>query len=192
MAPLRDEITRLSTADARIDILHEGIGSINETDVLLADASDAIVIGFSVNADPGARQLAEQRGVDLRTYDIIYEVVDEMRKALEGILKPIDKEVIQGHVAVRQTFKISKVGTIAGCFVTDGQITRASSVRLIRDGKTVWTGKLTSLKRVKDDAKEVRSGFECGIKLDGFDDIKNGDLMEAFTTEQVKRTLDVK
>jgi len=192
LAPLRDEVSRLSTADARIDILHDGVGAINETDVLLADASDAIVIGFNVNADPGARRLGEERGVDIRTYTIIYEVVDEMRKALEGILKPIEKEVIQGHVAVRQCFKISKVGTIAGCFVTDGLITRASNVRLIRDSKTVWTGKLASLKRVKDDAKEVRSGFECGIKLENYDDIKQGDLMEAFTTEQVKRTLDAK
>ncbi len=192
LTPLRDEVSRLSTGDARIDILHDGVGAINETDVLLADASDAIVIGFNVNADPGARRLGEERGVDIRTYTIIYEVVDEMRKALEGILKPIEKEVIQGHVSVRQCFKISKMGTIAGCFVTDGLITRASSVRLIRDGKTVWTGKLASLKRVKDDAKEVRSGFECGIKLESFDDIKQGDLMEAFTTEQVKRTLDAK
>ncbi|HLX60121.1 MAG TPA: translation initiation factor IF-2 [Planctomycetota bacterium] len=192
LAPLRDEINRLSTGEARIDIVHEGVGAINETDVLLADASDAVVIGFSVNADPGARRMAEERGVDLRNYTIIYEVVDEMRMALEGILAPIEKEVVQGHVAVRQTFKISKVGTIAGCFVTDGLITRASNVRLIRDGKTVWTGKLASLKRVKDDAKEVRSGFECGIKLENFDDIKQGDLMEAFTTEQVKRTLEAK
>ena len=128
----------------------------------------------------------------MRSYTIIYEVVDEMRKSLEGILKPIEKEVIQGHVAIRQCFKISKVGTIAGCFVTDGLITRASNVRVIRDGKTVWTGKLASLKRVKDDAKEVRSGFECGIKLENYDDLKQGDLMEAFTTEQVKRTLDAK
>ena len=192
LAPLRDEISRLSTADARVDILHDGVGAINETDVLLADASDAIVIGFNVNADPGARRMGEERGVDIRSYAIIYEVVDEMRRALEGILKPIEKELIQGHIAVRQCFKISKVGTIAGCFVTDGLITRASNVRLIRDGKTVWTGKLDSLKRVKDDAKEVRSGFECGVKLEKFDDIKQGDLMEAFTTEQVKRTLEAK
>jgi translation initiation factor IF-2 len=163
---------------------------VNETDVLLADASDAIVIGFGVSADPNARRLAEERSVDLRNYTIIYDVVDEVRKALEGLLKPIEKEVIQGHVTVRQIFRISKVGTIAGCFVTDGVITRHSGVRLIRDGKQVWTGKISSLKRVKDDAKEVRSGFECGIKLDGFDDIKPADALESFTTEQVKRTLE--
>ncbi|HYG74714.1 MAG TPA: translation initiation factor IF-2 [Planctomycetota bacterium] len=192
LAPLRNEISKLSRPDARIDILHDGVGAINETDVLLADASDAIVIGFGVTADPGARRLAEERNVDIRTFSIIYEVVDVVGKALEGLLKPIEREVIQGHVAIRQTFKISKIGTIAGCFVTDGVITRNSSVRLIRDGKPVWSGKLASLKRVKDDAKEVRSGFECGIKLDGFDDIKQGDLLEAFTTEQVKRTLDGK
>ena len=192
LAPLRNEIMKLSRPDARVDILHDGVGAINETDVLLADASDAIVIGFSVVADPGARRLAEERSVDIRTFSIIYEVVDVVGKALEGLLKPIEREVIQGHVTIRQTFKISKVGTIAGCFVTDGFITRNSGIRLIRDGKPVWTGKLASLKRVKDDVKEVRSGFECGIKLDSFDDVKQDDTIEAFTTEQVKRTLDGK
>ena len=190
LAPLRNAITELSRSDARIDILHDGVGAINETDVLLADASDAIVIGFGVPADPNARRLAEERNVDIRLYSIIYDVVDEVRKALEGLLKPIEKEVIQGHVTVRQLFRISKLGTIAGCFVNDGVVTRHSNIRLTREGKTVWTGKIGSLKRVKDDAKEVRAGFECGIKLDGHDDIKAGDVLEAFTTEQVKRTLD--
>ena len=165
------------------------MGAINETDVLLADASDAIVIGFGVTADPNARRLAEERGVDIRIYNIIYDVVDEVRKALEGLLKPIEREVVQGHATVRQTFRISKVGTVAGCFVTDGIIQRNSTVRLLRDGKPVWTGKIASLKRLKDDVKEVRSGFECGIKLEGHDDVKQGDTIEAFTTEQVKRTL---
>ena len=192
LAPLRNELGELSRPDAKIDILHDGVGAINETDVLLADASDAIVIGFSVTADPGARRLAEERSVDIRIYSIIYEVVDEVRRALEGMLKPIEREVIQAHATVRQTFKISKIGTIAGCFVTDGTLLRNSGVRLIRDGKPVWSGKLASLKRVKDDAKEVRSGFECGIKLDGYDDIKQGDTLEGFATEQVKRTLDAK
>ncbi|HEY3323518.1 MAG TPA: translation initiation factor IF-2 [Planctomycetota bacterium] len=192
LAPLRNQIMELSRPDARVDILHDGVGAINETDVLLADASDAIVIGFGVAADPGARRLAEERSVDIRTFDVIYDVVDVVRKALEGMLKPIEREVVQGHATVRQTFKISKIGTIAGCFVTDGTIARNSGVRLIRDGKPVWSGKLDSLKRVKDDAKEVRSGFECGVKLAGYDDIKQGDALEAFTTEQVKRTLDGK
>jgi len=192
LAPLRNEISKLSREDARIDILHDAVGAINETDVLLADASDAIVIGFNVTADPGARRLAEERKVDLRTYTIIYEVVDEMTQALEGMLKPIERESIQGHGTIRQTFKISKVGTIAGMMVTDGLITRNSSIRLVRDGKPVWTGKLASLKRVKDDAKEVRAGFECGIKLESFDDVKQGDVVEAFTIEQVKRTLETK
>jgi translation initiation factor IF-2 len=192
LTPLRNAISELSTNEARIDILHDGVGAINETDVLLADASDAIVIGFSISADPGARRLAEERGVDIRTYNIIYNVVDEVRLALEGMLKPIEQEVIQGHATVRQTFKISKIGTIAGCFVTDGLLMRNSNIRLLRDAKPVWSGKLASLKRVKDDAKEVRNGFECGIKLDGFDDIKPGDIVEAYTTEQVKRTLEQK
>ena len=189
LAPLRNAISELSRPDARIDILHEGVGSINETDVLLSDASDAIVIGFSVTADPGARRLAEERSVDIRIYNIIYEVVDDVRRALEGMLKPIEREVIHGHATIRQTFKISKIGTIAGCFVNDGNIQRNSNIRLVRDGKPVWTGKLASLKRVKDDVKEVRSGFECGIKLDGYDDLKSGDTIEAFNTEQVKQTL---
>jgi translation initiation factor IF-2 len=192
LTPLRNAVGELSTNDARIDILHDGVGAINETDVLLADASDAIVLGFGVTADPGARRLAEERGVDIRTYNIIYQIVDEVRLALEGLLKPIEREVVQGHATVRQTFKISKIGTIAGCFVQDGILQRNSSVRLLRDSKPVWSGKLASLKRVKDDAKEVRSGFECGIKLDGYDDIKQGDVIEAYTTEQVKRTLEDK
>ena len=192
LTPLRNAIVELSTNEARIDILHDGVGAINETDVLLADASDAIVIGFSVTADPGARRLAEERGVDIRSYNIIYNVVDEVRQSLEGMLKPLEREVIQGHATVRQTFKISKIGTIAGCFVNDGLVQRNSNIRLIRDGKPVWNGKLASLNRVKDDAKEVRSGFECGVKLDGFDDIKQGDTIEAYTTEQVKRTLEEK
>ena len=192
LTPLRNAVSELSGPDARIDILHDGVGAINETDVLLADASDAIVLGFGVTADPGARRLAEERGVDIRTYNIIYQIVDDVRLALEGLLKPIEREVIQGHATVRQTFKISKIGTIAGCFVQDGVLQRNSNVRLVRDSKPVWSGKLASLKRVKDDAKEVRSGFECGIKLDGFDDIKQGDIVEAYTTEQVKRTLEDK
>jgi translation initiation factor IF-2 len=192
LAPLRNAVSELSTPDARIDIIHDGVGAINETDVLLSDTSDAIAIGFGVTADPGARRLAEERGVDIRTYNIIYQIVDDVRLALEGLLKPIEREVIQGHATVRQTFKISKIGTIAGCFVQDGILQRNSMVRLLRDAKPVWSGKLASLKRVKDDAKEVRSGFECGIKLDGYDDIKQGDTIEAYTTEQVKRTLEDK
>ncbi|MFH0939268.1 MAG: translation initiation factor IF-2 [Planctomycetota bacterium] len=192
LTPLRNAIGELATGEARIAILHDGVGAINETDVLLADASDAIVIGFGVTADPNARRLAEERSVEIRSYNIIYEVVDEVHKALEGMLKPIKREVIQGHATVRQTFKISKIGTIAGCYITDGLILRSSHLRLLRDSKPVWTGKLDSLKRLKDDAKEVRAGFECGIKLDGFDDIKQGDVLESFTTEQVKRTLAAK
>ena len=190
--PLRNAICEMTSGDAKIDILHDGVGAINETDVLLADASDAIVIGFGITADPGARRLAEERSVDIRNYSIIYEVVDEVRQALEGMLKPIEQEVVQGHATIRQTFKISKIGTIAGTFVMDGIIQRNSNVRLLRDGKPVWTGKLASLKRIKDDAKEVRAGFECGLKLDGHDDINPGDVLEAFTTEQVKRTLQAK
>jgi len=190
LAPLRNAVGELSQTDARINIIHDGVGAINETDVILADASDAIVIGFSVTADPGARRVAEERGVDIRTYTIIYEIVDVVKKALEGMLKPIEKEVIQGHAQIRQIFKISKVGNAAGCIVTDGTIFRNSNVRLLRDSKVVWSGKLISLKRLKDDAKEVRQGFECGLRLDGYDDVKPDDVVEFYTTELEKRLLD--
>jgi translation initiation factor IF-2 len=190
LAPLRNAVGELSQSDARINIIHDGVGAINETDVILADASDAIVIGFNVSADPGARRVAEERGVELRNYTIIYEIVDVVKKALEGLLKPIEKEVIQGQAQIRKIFKISKVGNAAGCMVTDGTVYRNSNVRLLRDSKPVWSGKLSSLKRLKDDAKEVRQGFECGLRLDGFDDIKENDIVEFYTTEQVKRTLD--
>jgi translation initiation factor IF-2 len=189
LTPLRNAINELSTGEARIDILHDGVGAINETDVLLADASDAIVIGFSITADPNARRLAEERGVDIRIYNIIYEVVDEMRQALEGLLKPIEREVVHGHATVRQVFRVSKTGPVAGCFIADGNIQRNNTVRLLREGKPVWNGKIASLKRFKEDVKEVRTGFECGIKLEGHDDVKPGDTIEAYSLEQVKRTL---
>ena len=190
LVPLENAVREIGTDEARVEIIHSAVGAVNETDVELAAASQAIVIGFNVTADPGARRLAEERMVQLRSYEVIYDVVDDVRKALEGLLKPIEKEVIQGHLTVRQTFKISKVGTVAGCYVTDGLITRHSSVRLIRDGKPVWEGKLDNLKRLKDDTKEVRSGYECGLKLAGYDDVKVEDTLEAFTIEQVARTLE--
>jgi translation initiation factor IF-2 len=190
LVPLENAVREIGTDEARVEIIHSGVGAVNETDVELAAASQAIVIGFNVTADPGARRLAEERMVQLRSYEVIYDVVDDVRKALEGLLKPIEKEVVQGHLTVRQIFKISKVGTVAGCYVTDGLITRHSSVRLIRDGKPIWQGKLDNLKRLKDDAREVRAGYECGLKLAGYDDVKTDDSLEAFTVEQVARTLE--
>ena len=190
LRPLEGALKELSTKEAHVEIIHSTVGAINETDVELAAASKAVVIGFNVTADPAARKLADERMVQIRTYEVIYDVVDDTRKALEGLLKPIEKETIQGHAAVQQTFRISKVGQVAGCRVLDGLITRNSSVRVIRDGKPVWTGKLASLKRAKDDAREVREGFECGLKLEGFEDVKLGDTLEAFTVEQVARTLE--
>ncbi|MCZ7646785.1 MAG: translation initiation factor IF-2 [Planctomycetota bacterium] len=188
--PVINAAIELSTSEVKVEVIHSAVGSINETDIHLADASDAILIGFNVTADPGARRLADERGVEIRTYKVIYELLEECRKALEGLLKPIEKEVVQGHLEVRQTFKISRVGTVAGCYVTDGTIQRNSSVRLVRDGKPVWTGRLGSLKRVKDDAREVREGFECGLKLDGYDDVKSGDTIEVFAVEKIARTLE--
>ncbi|GMV80294.1 MAG: hypothetical protein AMXMBFR7_14780 [Planctomycetota bacterium] len=188
--PVINAVNELSTDEVKVEVIHAAVGAINEMDVKLADASDAIAVGFNVTADPGARRLSEERGVEIRTYRVIYELVDECRKALEGLLRPLEKESITGHLEVRQMFKISRFGTIAGCFVLDGTINRNSSVRLIRDGKPVWQGRLSSLRRVKDDVREVREGFECGVKLDGFDDLKDRDIIEVYTVEKVARTLE--
>ncbi len=157
---------------------------------MLASASNAVIIGFHVSASPKAQKLAEQHGVDVRTYRIIYEAIQEVRLALEGMLAPESKEVVIGHVEIRQVFRSSALGNIAGCYVLDGEIARTSLVRLTRDGVVVHEGKLDSLKRMKDDAKTVATGFECGIKLAGYEDIKPGDVIEAYRIEAVKRTLE--
>jgi translation initiation factor IF-2 len=171
-------------------VIHAATGGITESDVLLADASNAIIIGFNAVPDLVARLLAEDRNVSIRQYQIIYDVTDDIRKALEGMLKPRQQENRLGECNVQQTFKISRVGTVAGCMVTDGVINRNSRVRLIREGRIIFTGGLQSLKRVKDDVREVREGQDCGIHLANFDDIKVGDRIEAFETESVARTLE--
>ena len=176
--------------DVRTNIVHSAIGGINESDVLLAEASSAIIIGFNVSTDGAARQLASEKGVDVRIYRVIYEVVDEVRKALEGLLAPEKKEVVQGHVEIRVVFSISRVGNIAGCFVTDGFITRSSKVRLLRDGKILYDGGLGGLRRVKDDVREVRGGFECGLKMANYEDIKVGDVVESYEIQEIARKLE--
>ena len=186
---LRQSLNDLQHPEVRVVVIHAGIGAINESDVLLADASDAVIIGFHVITDERARSLAEQKGVDIRTYSVIYQVIDDLRKALEGMLKPETKEQVVGHLVVRNTFKISRIGTIAGCYVTDGVVRRNNRIRLSRQGVVIHEGRLDSLKRFKDDAREVTSGMECGIKVDGFDDVKTDDLLESLETVEIKRTL---
>jgi translation initiation factor IF-2 len=170
-------------------VLHAGVGGVNESDVLLADASNAVIIGFNAVPDLEARLLAERRGVQIRQYTIIYDVIDDMRKALEGMLKPREEERVLGECNVAQVFKISRVGTVAGCMVTHGVINRNARLRIVRDGAVVHSGPIQSLKRVKDDVREVRAGQDCGIHIAGFDDVKVGDRLEAFEVVSVQRTL---
>ncbi|HET8634495.1 MAG TPA: translation initiation factor IF-2 [Gemmatimonadales bacterium] len=187
---LADALAQLSTSEVRVDVVLRGVGAISESDVLLARASNAIILGFHVRPDSNARTAAEREGVDVRTYRVIYEAVDDVRKALEGLLKPAEKETVLGEAEVLQLFKVSKVGTIAGCRVAQGVITRGAQVRVIRDGVTVYTGEMSSLKRFKDDVREVREGQECGIGVENFNDLKVGDRIEAYRMEEVKRTLE--
>ena len=186
---LADALAQLSTAEVRVDVVHRGVGAITESDVLLAKASGAIILGFHVRPDSNARSAAEREQVDVRTYRIIYEAVEDVRNALEGLLKPEEKETVLGDAEVLQLFKVSKVGTIAGCSVRSGLIQRTAKARVIRDGTVVYTGNVSSLKRFKDDVREVREGLECGIGIENFNDIKVGDRIESFRMEEVKRTL---
>jgi translation initiation factor IF-2 len=182
---LTDTLQKLSTDRVRIRVLHSGVGAITETDVLLASASNAVIVGFNVRPEKNAQVTAEQEKVDIRLHTIIYELADEMKRAMTGLLDPVFKEVYKGRAKVREVFRISKVGVVAGCQVEDGVLTRNSQVRLLRDNIVVHTGKIESLKRFKNDASEVKSGFECGVSLANYADIKAGDVIEAFVTEKV-------
>ena len=186
---LSQSLMKLSTPEVKVQIVHAAVGGITETDVNLAVASKAVVIGFNSRADAAARKLAENNGVDIRYHNIIYDAVDEVKLALSGMLTPDKKEEITGLVEIRQVFLVSKVGAIAGCLVVDGIVKRTSSVRLLRDNVVIWTGELDSLKRFKDDAKEVRAGVECGLSLKGYNDIKEGDQLEVFEVTEVARSL---
>jgi len=172
-----------------VEIIHRGVGAINESDVLLAETAGAVIIGFRVRPQTAARHEAERAEVDIHFYDVIYEAVDEITAALEGMLSPERRETIEGTAEVREVFKVSKVGTIAGSYVSEGRIDRKGKVRLIRDGIVVYDGEIGSLKRFKDDVKEVRESFECGIGIANFNDIKVGDVIECYTVEEVARTL---
>jgi len=186
---LADALAQLGTGEVRVDVVHRGVGAITESDILLAKASGAIVLGFHVRPDSNARAAAEREQVDVRTYRIIYEAVEDVRNALEGLLKPEERETVLGEAEVLQLFKVSKVGTIAGCAVRTGLIQRTAKARVTRDGVTVYTGSLSSLKRFKDDVREVREGLECGIGIENFNDLKVGDRIESYRMEEVKRTL---
>ncbi len=186
---LRQSLERLSTGEVRVNPIHGGVGAITETDVMLAAASNAIIIGFNVRPDANTKNTAERQGVDIRLYRVIYDAIEDVKAAMSGLLDPDFKETVMGHAEVRATFKVPKAGTIAGCFVTDGKITRNSEIRVIRDGIVILEGKLESLRRFKDDAKEVATGYECGIGIEKFNDFKEGDIVEAFMMEEVKREL---
>jgi translation initiation factor IF-2 len=187
---LSDSLLKLSNEEVRIDVIHKSVGAISESDVLLASASNAIIIGFRVRPNLNARKLAESEDVDVRMYEIIYDAIEDVRNALEGMLRPDIKEKVTSTILVREVFKISHIGTIAGCYVQDGKINRNMRVRLLRDGIVMFTGSIDSLKRFKDDVRDVESGFECGISLAGFNDIKVGDVIESFEQVEVKRSLD--
>ena len=184
-----DALEQLGTDEVQVEIIHRGVGAINESDVLLAHTAGAVIIGFRVRPQTAARVEAERSEVDIQVYDVIYEAVDDVRAALEGMLSPEEKETVLGAAEVRETFRITKVGTIAGCYVTEGRIDRKGRARLIRDGIVVYDGELSSLKRFKDDVREVREGYECGIGIANFNDIKIGDVIECYTVEEVARTL---
>ncbi|MCF0206668.1 MAG: translation initiation factor IF-2, partial [Bacteroidales bacterium] len=186
---LSDQLIKLSTSSFAVNIMHKAVGQISESDVMLAAASDAMIVGFQVRPSVAARKMAEKEGIEIRLYSIIFEALNEVKAAMEGMLKPVVKEIIIGSAEIREVFKISKVGSVAGCLITDGRVTRKSKVRLIRDGIVVYSGELGSLKRFKDDAKEVIAGQECGLNIDRFNDIKTGDVLEFFEETEEKATL---
>ena len=184
---VKQSLEKLTNDEVRVNIIHGGVGAITESDVTLAGVSNAIIIGFNVRPGPNVAEAAENAGVDMRLYRVIYNAIEDIQAAMKGMLEPTFKEVVLGHTEVRQIFKVSGIGTIAGCYVTDGKIVRNSDVRVIRDGIVVHEGKLASLKRFKDDAKEVLQGFECGLSIEKFNDIKESDVIESYTMEEVKR-----
>jgi len=186
---LSDSLLRLSTEEIQVNIVHKGVGAISEADVNLASASDAIILGFQVRPSVSSRKLAEAEQIDIRLYSVIYKAIEEIKAAMEGMLSPDVVEEIIGTAEIRETFNISKVGTIAGCYVTSGMIKRSSKIRIIRDGIVIHTGELGSLKRFKDDVKEVKNNYECGLNIERYNDIKEGDVVEAYEEKEVARKL---
>ncbi|OYW19187.1 MAG: hypothetical protein B7Z55_09350 [Planctomycetales bacterium 12-60-4] len=190
MEALKHEIGKFEHPEVRVKVIHEGIGGVNESDIYLAAASKAVIVAFHVVPEDRAEILAQQEGVDIRRYNIIYEVIDDIRNTLEGMLRPEQREVVTGRAIVLRLFSISRFGTIAGCRVLNGTIERSHRIHLIREQKLLNSYGIGSLRREKDDVKEVREGMECGIRLEGFNDVKEGDLFEAYKIEEVRRTLD--
>ena len=186
---LTDSFQNLSTEEIQVNIIFKGVGAITDSDVLLASASEAIIIGFNVRPTDSARKISEKEQVDIRSYSIIYDAINDLKDAMEGLLSPDMQEEIIGSAEVRDTFKISKLGTIAGCMVTSGKITRNSGVRVIREENVIFDGKLSSLKRFKDDAKEVAKGYDCGIQIVDFNDVQVGDLIESYEEIAVRKKL---
>ena len=184
---VKQSLEKLSNDEVRVRAIHGGVGAINESDVMLANASNAIIVGFNVRPDAGAVSAAERQEVDIRLYRVIYQAIEEIEAAMKGMLEPEFKEKMLGYAEVRQTFKVSSVGTIAGCYVTQGKIQRNAEIRLVRDGIIIHEGKIDSLKRFKDDAKEVSENFECGLGIENFNDIKDGDIIECFVMEEIER-----
>ncbi len=184
---VKSSLEKLSTEEVRIRILHGGVGAITESDVILASASGAIIIGFNVRPDAATSAIAVKQQVDVRLYRIIYKAIEDIEAAMKGMLDPEYKEVVIGHVEIRQIFKVSGIGTIGGAYVKDGKIVRHSKIRVVRDGIVIYEGQIDSLKRFKDDAKEVATGYECGVTVENFNDIKEGDILEAFIMEEIKR-----
>jgi translation initiation factor IF-2 len=187
---LKSECEKIKSEEVKVRVIDSGVGGINESNVILADASKAIIIGFNVIPSGKARAIAEQKGVEIRTYQVIYDITEDLKKAAEGMLAPEVREEVLGHAEVRQVFKVTKVGSIAGCYITDGTVARDALIRVTRNGIVIeHDRKLAQLKRHKDDAKEVRAGMECGMKIDGYDDIKEGDVLECYKKVEIKRTL---
>jgi len=184
---VKASLEKLTNEEVKVNVIHTGVGGIIEGDVMLAAASNAIIVGFNVRPDKMAIDSAELQGVDIRTYRIIYECIEEITAAIKGMLKPVYREVVLGHAEVRQTIHVPNVGMIAGSYITDGKVTRASLIRVVRDGVIIFEDKISSLRRFKDDVKEVASGYECGIGLEKFNDIKENDVLEAYIMEQVER-----
>lgn len=186
---LSDSLLKLSTEEIQVNVIHKGVGQITESDVLLASASDAIILAFNVRPSPGARRIADEEQIEIRSYSVIYKAIEEMKDALEGMLEPDVEEVVTGNIEVREIFKISKIGTVAGCYVTDGFVKRKNPIRIIRDGIVIHSGQIDALKRFKDDVNEVKSGYECGLSLKNYNDIREGDIIESYEEREVKRKL---